>query len=217
MSSSLLVSGKTSIDAVESWIMEDLQEPTPNQSSFDLEASGISSYSSESPPNTACQSSERVLGIDQVDNLECVSTKTCKPFTITGALPNSSQTDASSEGSTRSSPSRKSSLFAWPSEIICCLFSILCLYAIVEVLLVYNREPSPVFPFGVTINSIVALLSSACSLACTFVVSEGVSQMKWNHYARDKARPLSHLQAFDNASRGIWGSAKLLFVPGTRR
>ena len=202
----LLPSTTNSItDAVQSWTMEDIHEPTPNQSSIDAEASAISLCSSESRPDAAYQSSERG------------SHRSSECFTTTRTLPNTLRPNNYFSTNIQSSRARRSSVFTWPFEITCCFFSILCLWAIVQTLLFCNRKPSPAFPFGVTINSIVALLSSLCSLACTFVVSEGVSQMKWNHFARDKARPLSHLQAFDDASRGIWGSAKLLFVPGSRR
>ncbi|KAL3480649.1 hypothetical protein BJX99DRAFT_254322 [Aspergillus californicus] len=39
----------------------------------------------------------------------------------------------------------------------------------------------------------------------------GLSQLKWVWFAQQK-RPLSDLRAFDNASRGIYGSAELLLV-----
>ncbi|KAM7213703.1 Protein of unknown function (DUF3176) domain containing protein [Rhypophila decipiens] len=105
---------------------------------------------------------------------------------------------------------RKGVLRGWYPEMICCGISAICLYAIVEVLLVYDENSFPVYPLGITLNSLVALLSSICSMSCTFIVAEGVSQMKWNHFARDK--PLADLQAFDSASRGIFGAAKLIFI-----
>ncbi|KAK4211860.1 hypothetical protein QBC37DRAFT_319312 [Rhypophila decipiens] len=105
---------------------------------------------------------------------------------------------------------RKGVLRGWYPEMICCGISAICLYAIVEILLVYDENSFPVYPLGGTLNSLVALLSSICSMSCTFIVAEGVSQMKWNHYARDN--PLADLQAFDNASRGIFGAAKLIFI-----
>lgn len=126
--------------------------------------------------------------------------------------PYSSGLNANPRASNERPRKRKSTLGGWILEILCCITSAACLLSIVEVLLVYNHKPPPAFPLGVTLNSLAALLSSIASMTCTFVVAEGVSQMKWNHYARGKSRPLSDFQAFDNASRGVWGGFKLLFV-----
>jgi len=41
-------------------------------------------------------------------------------------------------------------------------------------------------------------------------VAAGISQQKWNWFSR-RARVVKDLQVFDDASRGPWGSIKLVF------
>ncbi|CAM1506555.1 Fc.00g061960.m01.CDS01 [Cosmosporella sp. VM-42] len=107
--------------------------------------------------------------------------------------------------------SQKHVLIVWAAEIAWFCFSLVCLGAIIGVLLAFDHQHQPDWPLGATINSVIAFLATICRVAFTIPVIEGVSQMKWNWYRR-KARPLAHLEVFDKASRGPWGSIRLLFV-----
>lgn len=98
----------------------------------------------------------------------------------------------------------------WWLEMICCLLSIACLAALIVFLGVYDNQPLPELPSGITVNTVVALLSTIARTAFTIPVAEGLSQCKWNWF-KQKPRPLRDLDLFDQASRGPWGSLSLLF------
>lgn len=96
----------------------------------------------------------------------------------------------------------------WP-EIFCCLLSIACLAALTHFLEVYDGQRLPDWPSGITVNTIVALLSTVARTAFTVPVAEGLSQCKWNWF-KQKPRPIQDFDLFDQASRGPWGSLNLL-------
>ncbi|KAM0421049.1 hypothetical protein ACHAPT_011120 [Fusarium lateritium] len=72
----------------------------------------------------------------------------------------------------------------------------------------FDGQRIPEWPLGLTINTAIALLSTMSRTAFVMPVSESVSQLKWLWY--QKERPLADFQTFDDASRGPWGSLKLL-------
>lgn len=102
------------------------------------------------------------------------------------------------------------SVSEWAYEIVWCLVSIVLLMALVIVLSVHNQRPLPEFPLGLTLNTITAILATASRSVAMLIISEGVSQLKWNWFA-NTSRPLVDLGTFDMASRGPWGSLQLLF------
>jgi len=107
-------------------------------------------------------------------------------------------------------PSQEVTVSAWTFEIICSVFGAICLAVIIVLLCAFDHRQQPQWPMGVTINSVVAFLATLCRSAFMVPVAEGISQMKWNLFATERPRPLSDLVAVDEASRGIWGTTKLL-------
>lgn len=103
-------------------------------------------------------------------------------------------------------------LLAWVWEILCCVFGLVCLIAIVIILLRVNHKEQHQYIVGVPINAIVAFLATSCRVAFTGPLVEGISQLKWNSFSHGEARPLGQLQAFDHASRGAFGTLRLLLV-----
>ncbi|KAL0933653.1 uncharacterized protein CTRU02_210452 [Colletotrichum truncatum] len=99
-------------------------------------------------------------------------------------------------------------LQGWWPELVWSLVSILCLVALVTVLSSYDGKPLPNWPAGFTLNTVIAFISTVCRTAFVLPVVEGLSQYKWNWYK--SPRPLADFQIFDQASRGPWGSLKLL-------
>lgn len=110
----------------------------------------------------------------------------------------------------------KHTLKAWAPELFWCIVSIGCLVAIVATLNAIDQKPQPKLPLNVPITAVIAFLATFCRMTLTFPVIDGVSQLKWNWYAEGKARPLANLETFDTASRGAWGSMKLLWIAGRR-
>jgi hypothetical protein len=114
----------------------------------------------------------------------------------------------------RTPASRVSPLYllkGWWPEILCCLISVVCLVALVLVLQAYDDQPLPAWSGGITLNTIVALLSTVCRTLFVVAASQALSQAKWNWF-KGSPRPLTDLSVFDDASRGPWGSLKLLFT-----
>jgi hypothetical protein len=101
-------------------------------------------------------------------------------------------------------------LWEWTAEIAWVVFSVLMLIALVVVLKRFDGVPMPRWSAGVTLNTVIALLSTLARSAFIIPCIESVSQLKWVWFRRE--RPLGDLQVFDEASRGPWGSIKLLFV-----
>ncbi|KAK4185423.1 hypothetical protein QBC35DRAFT_454281 [Podospora australis] len=98
---------------------------------------------------------------------------------------------------------------AWLPEIAWCFASIALFAILVAVLVICNDKPLPEWPRGVTLNTIVALLTTFCRMAFFIAVTEAISQWKWNWFATARRpRPLKDLNVLDSASRGAGGSIK---------
>lgn len=98
----------------------------------------------------------------------------------------------------------------WLPEILCCLLSIACLAAIVGVLKTFDGRGLSDWPLTVSLNTLVAFLTAVCQVALAVPLTTGLSQLKWNSFARGQ-KPLADFQAFEDAMRGPLGSAMLLW------
>ncbi|KAK1624170.1 hypothetical protein BDP81DRAFT_112050 [Colletotrichum phormii] len=117
---------------------------------------------------------------------------------------------AEKTGNNTRRPSRRrwQILKGWWPEIIWCLISVVCIIVLVTVLRSYDNQPLPNWPLGLTLNTVVAFISTFCRTSFVLPVVESLSQYKWNWYK--SPRPLGDFAVFDEASRGPWGSLKLL-------
>ncbi|KAK3310477.1 uncharacterized protein B0T15DRAFT_507150 [Chaetomium strumarium] len=97
----------------------------------------------------------------------------------------------------------------WLPEIMWCLVSIACLVVIVAVLKTYDGRGLTDWPLTVSLNTLVAFLVAICEVAMAVPLAEGLSQLKWNSFARGE-KPLADFQTFEDAKRGPAGSAMLL-------
>ncbi|UNI23442.1 hypothetical protein JDV02_009259 [Purpureocillium takamizusanense] len=98
----------------------------------------------------------------------------------------------------------------WGAEIVCVVFSILCVVAIIIILSRVDGQLLSSWTIAVSPNAVVAVLSTAAKAAMILPVTESISQLKWLFLKRRALGP-EHLQQFDNASRGPWGALKLLW------
>ena len=103
---------------------------------------------------------------------------------------------------------RRLVLNTWLGEAAAVVFSVACLVAITIVLRIYDGKASPQMAWGVTLNAIIAILSTASKAALIFAVAGALGQLKWVWFTEN--RQLSDLQLFDDASRGPLGSISLL-------
>jgi hypothetical protein len=100
----------------------------------------------------------------------------------------------------------------WQWEFTAAVFSLLCVVAIIIVLKVYQERSLSSWHFvhNITLNTVVALLSTLSRTALIVPVASCLSQLKWIHLVRSP-RPLWEMQTFDDASRGPWGSLELIW------
>ncbi|KAK8225842.1 hypothetical protein HDK90DRAFT_68222 [Phyllosticta capitalensis] len=99
--------------------------------------------------------------------------------------------------------------FHWTIEILSCIFAAIILVALVSILAIYHDGPQPNWPHPISINTIIAIFTVAFKALLLKPVVEGLSQFKWLWFSRPKE--LSDLELFDQATRGPWGSACLLY------
>ncbi|KAL4999754.1 hypothetical protein BDV10DRAFT_163806 [Aspergillus recurvatus] len=100
-----------------------------------------------------------------------------------------------------------------PSEwLLESISSILALGLLVSVAIIFgymDNKPLSAWTGRVSLNATISILTTACTAALMHGVSTFISQSKWLHFKKGP-RKLSHLEIFDGASRGVWGSILLL-------
>ncbi|KIW28379.1 uncharacterized protein PV07_08047 [Cladophialophora immunda] len=101
------------------------------------------------------------------------------------------------------------SLDNWLWELSAALLCICILAAIAAILFVYDNRPVPDLPDGLTINAIVSLLAGFAKAALLAVLASAIRQEKWLWFI-GKPRPLNTVDAFEEASRGPYGSILLI-------
>lgn len=112
----------------------------------------------------------------------------------------------------------------WYLDFIAIATALATLAAIVGILAAYDGQVQEVWPSDVlTINGLVAILATICRGAFMASVASVLSQEKWNRFsdysgtstetATDKPRyrKLEDFAVLDEASRGSWGSLRLLW------
>jgi hypothetical protein len=82
--------------------------------------------------------------------------------------------------------------------------------ALIVVLAKYDKAPNPLWMAGITLNTIVSVVSVLFRIGIMFPVANCISQQCWVWYA-GRQRPLRHVAAFDQASRGPVGGLYALF------
>lgn len=98
---------------------------------------------------------------------------------------------------------------AWAPEFGWILLALALFIALIVVLRVYDNKGLPDWPMGLTLNTLVAFLATMCRSIIIIPIGEGLSQLKWNWFVAKK-RPIKDLYIFDQASRGPWGSIRLI-------
>lgn len=102
----------------------------------------------------------------------------------------------------------------WWWEIAAVVFSMTCMMAAVVVLANINNTRLSDWSWYLQPNTIISILVTLAKSTMLFSVSTCLSQLKWRHFQdRSAGRPLTHLQDFDEASRGPLGA---LFLLGNR-
>jgi hypothetical protein len=98
---------------------------------------------------------------------------------------------------------------SWIGEAVVVALSMGCLAAIAIIVSLYDGEPLPQWRGGVTLNTVISVLSTTARSGMIFVVSATMGQLKWCWFGRSRRRLLD-MQAMDDASRGPMGAARVL-------
>lgn len=99
--------------------------------------------------------------------------------------------------------------FAWFPETSGILASASLLIALVVILAAYDGKA--VFEWkGVTLNTVLSVISTASKASLLYSISELISQWKWIVFTSTR-RPLIDFERIDAASRGPWGSLELMW------
>lgn len=115
-----------------------------------------------------------------------------------------------SDGKSKSSKAAVlSSHESWTFEMLALVVALCAVAAIIGVVAHYNGRALPDWPHEITLNALIALLATFANATVSVCLSSGISQAKWIRFKKSAA-PLSDIERFDDASRGSWGSMKLL-------
>jgi hypothetical protein len=97
----------------------------------------------------------------------------------------------------------------WMWELFGAVGSAVALIGIVITLRVFDGKRQPSWQ-GVSLNSVISWISTIAKVFVLMPITSGLGQLKWVWFAKGK-QPLSDLQIFDSATRGISGSVQLLW------
>ncbi|KAH8680072.1 hypothetical protein BGZ60DRAFT_554643 [Tricladium varicosporioides] len=97
----------------------------------------------------------------------------------------------------------------WINELACLALSIVAVGGIIAILAVFAESSLPNWPFSITLNTLIALITAVANTALAVVLSSGISQLKWIWF-KQKPAPIKDMELFDEASRGSWGAVQLL-------
>jgi len=107
----------------------------------------------------------------------------------------------------------------WKWEILGVVGSALALMGIIIFANHFDNGPTPSWSmtvskynktFTVTMNSILSLLSTIAKICVLIPVTKGLGQLKWIWFAK-RERSLRDIETFESASRGLTGSALLMW------
>ena len=100
----------------------------------------------------------------------------------------------------------------WRWEFASITFSLACFAAVVIVLITFQNKPLSSWHFisSISLNTVIAILSTLSRTALLVPVTSCISQLKWIHLV-SSPRPLREFQVFDDASRGPWGALELIW------
>lgn len=96
------------------------------------------------------------------------------------------------------------------TEALACFLALASLLAMIGTLYPYQGKPLPQWPFSIGINTLLSIYTVVLRAAISFLLSQGIALQKWQWFDKDK-RPLYDYALFDEATRGPWGAAKLLW------
>ncbi|PSR99076.1 hypothetical protein BD289DRAFT_479663 [Coniella lustricola] len=126
------------------------------------------------------------------------------------ALPNAKI--QSGESPLTSRPDHRHRFFqGWALQLASALVGILCFVALLVIATNIHGKRLSSWTLPITPNAVVSILSTVSQATIVYAASEAISQLKWIDLAKRSSK-LRHLQIFDDASRGAWGSLKFFWL-----
>jgi hypothetical protein len=119
----------------------------------------------------------------------------------------------------------------WVYEILSIIISAGALIAIIVLLSNVNNKPQPSWAtggrycteerllgsqetvchgHGISLNSVVSWIGTIARVGLLVPLSNGLGQLKWSWFSNEE-RSLADFEAFDQASRGLNGSVRLIW------
>jgi len=105
--------------------------------------------------------------------------------------------------------------YIWMQDYVIACLSLGCIVAIVIVLAVMHHRSLSDWNLPISPNAIVSVFATISKSAMLLTMAEGMGQLKWVYFQR-KSQKLRDFEYYDNASRGPWGSLKLITFIGGR-
>ena len=103
---------------------------------------------------------------------------------------------------------------SWQQETWAMVFSLCCLIAVCIIMAWIDGRRLSIWHWAIQPNAVVSLLLVSSKASLMLSTAACLSQLKWTHF-ESRPRKLRDLETFDDASRGPWGSLRLLSARGT--
>jgi hypothetical protein len=103
----------------------------------------------------------------------------------------------------------------WGWEIAACLCSLTGFCGMVGLIVAFDGKSQPAWPYGVTLNSAVSLLSTVTKSLLLIPAAACISKSIWINYVK-REHSLGILTTYDAASRGPWGAVQLFWALKSR-
>ncbi|KAI1760649.1 hypothetical protein GGR53DRAFT_74397 [Hypoxylon sp. FL1150] len=164
-----------------------------------------------SPTDSVDDGLERHATVTAHTDYSSITSATNQSIPITDTSDDTPPTHAS-EKTKLSSKSFRRALFStwwWWWEIGATILCIICIGLVIGVLQMTEDKPIELWPYAILPNSLISVLTTVAKAAMLIPIASCLSQAKWYHFQR-QPHALDHLQLYDDASRGPWGSFLLL-------
>ncbi|KAK8041506.1 hypothetical protein PG994_014513 [Apiospora phragmitis] len=102
----------------------------------------------------------------------------------------------------------------WFYDFLALSTSYSCFVGIITTLSIHRDQPVPGWPFGITINALVSVLSTIMGSALLVPVSSTLGQAKWSWIGKER-RKLADIAIYDEAKQGPLGLAGAVVEQGT--
>lgn len=96
----------------------------------------------------------------------------------------------------------------WLFELSAWLISAIALAIIGIILSTTQEKPLPHWPLHITINAVISIMATLTKATILVPIAAGIGQLKWLWFKEPQC--LNDIQVFDESSRGLLGSLKLL-------